>query len=128
MDLKLLPNLSGRKISILQREKIMNSRTQLAQNSDKSMLSTSDAKSVFTSKTVWGIIFTAIAAIAPIIGKDVDLFTSHQHVNYGQDIAQVIVIICGAAATISGRVDAKDAIYTPNWLPGPNKSDLEPKP
>ena len=105
----------------------MNAETQLDTNSDKSKLSSLTPKSVFTSRTVWGIVFTAIAAIAPIVGKDVDQFRNNKPVDYGQDIAQVIVIVCGAAATICGRVDAKDSLYTPNWMPGPNKSDLEPK-
>ncbi len=95
----------------------MNAETQL-----------NDAKNVFTSKTVWGIVFTAVAAIAPIVGKDIDQSrTNQQPVNYGQDVAQIIVIISGAAATICGRIDAKGSIYTPNWLPGPNKSDFQPK-
>jgi putative Mn2+ efflux pump MntP len=105
----------------------MNAETQLDRTYEKTVPSTNRPKNIFASKTVWGVIFTTVAAIAPIIGKDVDQFRSNQSVNYGQDIAQVIVIICGAAATICGRVDAKDPVYTPDWLPGPNKSDLDSK-
>ena len=95
------------------------------QNSDLQAPNISKAKSIFTSRTVWSIVFTTVAAIAPIVGKDVDLFINKQAVNYGQDLAQVIVILCGAAATINGRIEAKGSIYTPDWLPGPNKADVE---
>ncbi|MDF5733019.1 MAG: hypothetical protein PUP92_34770 [Rhizonema sp. PD38] len=105
----------------------MTTKTPQPQNSDLQVSNVSKAKSIFTSRTVWSIVFTTVAAIAPIIGKDVDQFINKQPVNYGQDIAQVIVILCGAAATISGRVEAKDPIYTPDWLPGPNKADVEEK-
>ncbi|MBO3462422.1 hypothetical protein G7B40_038315 [Aetokthonos hydrillicola Thurmond2011] len=106
----------------------MNAETLLNTSSnDKSTLS-SHPKNVFTSGTVWGIVFTTIAAIAPILGNDIDQFRKDPNsVNYGQDAAKVIVILCGAAATICGRVSAKDPLYTPEWLPGPNKSDLDPK-
>lgn len=103
----------------------MTTTTSQSQNSDLQASNSSRAKSIFTSRTVWSIVFTTVAAIAPIVGKDVDQFIKKQDVNYGQDIAQVIVILCGGAATISGRVDAKDPLYTPEWLPGPNKADVD---
>ena len=106
----------------------MNAETQLDKSSEKvAYVRSNDAKNVFISKTVWGIVFTTVAAIAPIVGKDIDQSRNNQPVNYGQDVAQIIVIISGAAATICGRIDAKGSIYTPNWLPGPNKSDFQPK-
>ncbi len=105
----------------------MTTKTSQPQNSDLQVSNVSQAKSIFASRTVWSIVFTTVAAIAPIIGKDVDQFINKQPVYYGQDIAQVIVILCGVAATISGRVEAKDSIYTPDWLPGPNKADVKEK-
>jgi uncharacterized membrane protein (DUF441 family) len=72
-------------------------------------------KSIFASKTFWGIVFTAVAAIAPIIGEKVDA-----HNFQAKDAAQIVVILCGAASAIIGRVDA-GSIYTPKFLPGPNK-------
>ncbi|WP_299415521.1 hypothetical protein [Acaryochloris sp. IP29b_bin.148] len=77
------------------------------------------SKSIFSSKTFWGIVFTTVAAIAPIIGESVDAgkFT-------GSDIAQIVVILCGTGATLVGRVEAGN-IYTPNNMPGPNKLDMD---
>jgi hypothetical protein len=72
-------------------------------------------KSIFVSKTFWGIVFTAVAAIAPIVGEKID---AHQF--QAKDAAQIVVILCGAASAIIGRVDA-GSVYTPKYLPGPNK-------
>lgn len=119
MDLILLLKLTNKA------EKIMNTEIKPNKNYTNLTPSTSEAKSIFTSKTVWGIVFTTVAAIAPVIGNDVDKFINKQPINIGQDTAQIVVIICGAAATICGRVEAKDSIYTPEWLPGPNKPDVE---
>jgi len=106
----------------------MTARTQLTPGYDNSTSSCSQAKSIFESRTVWSIIFTVFAAITPIVGKDFDRSRNKQPVNYGQDIAQIVVILCGAAASVCGRVDATGSIYTPDGFPGPNKSDFEPKP
>ncbi|WP_404788879.1 hypothetical protein [Altericista sp. CCNU0014] len=72
-------------------------------------------KSIFASKTFWGVVFTAVAAIAPIVGEKID---AHQFL--AKDAAQIVVILCGAASAIIGRVDA-GSVYTPKYLPGPNK-------
>jgi hypothetical protein len=72
-------------------------------------------KSIFASKTFWGIVFTAVAAIAPTVGEKID---AHQF--QAKDAAQIVVILCGAASAIIGRVDA-GSVYTPKFLPGPNK-------
>jgi hypothetical protein len=74
-------------------------------------------KSIFVSKTFWGIVFTAVAAIAPIVGDKID------HRNFqAKDAAQIVVILCGAASAIIGRVDA-GSVYTPDFLPGPDKPE-----
>ncbi len=80
---------------------------------------TPQPKSVFASKTVWGSIFTTIAAIAPILGEAYD-----RHSISGQEAAQIVVILAGAAATVVGRVQSEAPLYTPDWLPGPDKKDL----
>ncbi|MBV9386409.1 MAG: hypothetical protein JOZ78_08275 [Chroococcidiopsidaceae cyanobacterium CP_BM_ER_R8_30] len=76
-------------------------------------------KSVFASKTVWGSIFTTIAAIAPIVGDAYD-----QHSISGKEVAQIVVILAGTAATVVGRVQSEAPLYTPDWLPGPDKKDF----
>jgi hypothetical protein len=73
-------------------------------------------KSIFASKTFWGVIFTAVAAIAPTLGEKIDA-----HTFQAKDVAQIVVILCGAASAIIGRVDA-GSVYTPKFLPGPNKT------
>jgi len=77
------------------------------------------AKSIFASKTFWGAVFTAVAAIAPIIGDAVD-----KRQILGKDAAQIVVILAGAAATVVGRVQAETQVYTPHGIPGPDKEDL----
>jgi hypothetical protein len=74
-------------------------------------------KSIFASKTFWGIVFTAVAAIAPIVGEQID-----SHKFQAKEVAQIVVILCGAASAIVGRVDA-GSVYTPKFLPGPNKPE-----
>ncbi|MEM9926430.1 MAG: hypothetical protein AAF915_22200 [Cyanobacteria bacterium P01_D01_bin.50] len=85
-----------------------------------------ERKSLFGSKTFWGVIFTSTAAIAPIVGNNVDKIMegNSKDVNYGQDAAQIVVIVCGAAASIVGRVEAKSPVYTPQWMPGPSEKDF----
>ncbi|AFY55678.1 hypothetical protein Riv7116_3207 [Rivularia sp. PCC 7116] len=97
------------------------------QNNQQSKANHSQKKSIFGSKTFWGVIFTTTAAIAPIIGNNVDTIVQKkpEPVNYGQDAAQIVVIVCGAAASIVGRVEAKSPIYTPKWMPGPNDRDFD---
>ncbi len=75
-------------------------------------------KSIFASKTFWGVVFTAVAAIAPIVGEKVDSPSGFQ----AKDAAQIVVILCGAASAIIGRVDA-GSVYTPKFLPGPDKPE-----
>jgi hypothetical protein len=74
-------------------------------------------KSIFVSKTFWGIVFTAVAAIAPIVGEKIDT-----HNFQAKDAAQIVVILCGAASAVIGRVDA-GSVYTPDCLPGPDKPE-----
>lgn len=83
-----------------------------------SMPSRGPGKSLFSSKTFWGIIFTTVAAVAPIVGNSVDTgkFT-------GSDISQIVVILCGTGATLVGRIEAGN-VYTPDHMPGPNKTDM----
>ncbi len=91
----------------------------LITNSDTGISRGRPGKSIFASKTIWGAVFTTVAAIAPIIGEAVD-----NRKILGKDVAQIVVILAGAAATVVGRVQAEEPIYTPHGLPGPNKEDL----
>ena len=75
-------------------------------------------KCLFRSQTFWGIVFTTLAAIAPIVGEKVD-----EGKVTGTDISQIVVILCGAGATLVGRIEAGN-VYTPDNMPGPNKADM----
>jgi hypothetical protein len=79
-----------------------------------------DIKSIFASKTFWGAILAGVASLVPLAVKDIKA----QKITV-DDAGQAILILCGVGTAIVGRVNAQAQIYTPNLLPGPNKSDLE---
>jgi len=81
------------------------------------------AKSLFQSRTFWGVALTAVAAIAPVVGAAVKegRLSVDQAVN-------IVIVLCGAGSAVAGRVQAKDAVYTPDWAPGPNRSDFPEAP
>lgn len=79
-----------------------------------------NAKSIFSSKTFWGAALTAVAAIAPILGDAV-----RKHELSVQHTVNIVIILATTGATVAGRVQAESSIYTPDGLPGPNKSDFE---
>jgi len=78
------------------------------------------AKSIFASKTFWGAVLAAITSLVPICVESLKArqFTA----DHG---GQIVLILCAAGMTITGRVQAKAVTYTPNSLPGPNQSDFE---
>lgn len=79
-----------------------------------------EAKSIFASRTFWGAILAGVASLVPL---------SVNSIKEGEitvdDVGQAVLILCGVGTAIVGRVDAQAQIYTPNGLPGPNKSDFE---
>lgn len=92
----------------------MNSTNKLA------LFDQSTAKSVFTSKTFWGAVLAGVASLVPLAVKDIKA-----HKITVDDAGQAILILCGVGTAIVGRVNAQAPIYTPDALPGPNKSDFE---
>ncbi len=83
-------------------------------------------KSIFHSKTFWGAVLTAVAAIAPAIGRDVAKYQETQKID-PQTISEIVVILATTGLTIMGRIDANTSgsVYTPNWAPGPNRPKIE---
>ncbi|MEJ6486807.1 hypothetical protein N0Y54_37065 [Nostoc punctiforme UO1] len=77
------------------------------------------AKSIFASKTLWGAVLAGIASLVPLAVKDIKA-----HEITVEDAGQAILILCGVGTAIVGRVNAQAPIYTPDALPGPNKSDF----
>jgi anti-sigma-K factor RskA len=87
---------------------------------------TSRPKSIFQSKTFWGAVLTAVAAVAPVIAKSVSDYQENKEVD-PQGIANIVVVLATTSLTIIGRVDANNSgpVYTPQGTPGPNKEHLE---
>lgn len=80
------------------------------------------AKSLFSSATFWGAIGSLIIGYSSVLGKialDHEKFTS-------QDLELLVTMTVTTIVTVVGRVNAKDSVYTPYLLPGPNKKDFEP--
>jgi hypothetical protein len=78
------------------------------------------AKSILSSTTFWGALGSLIIGYSSIIGKvalDGETFTS-------RDLELLVTMTVTTLVTIIGRVNAKDFVYTPYLLPGPNKEDL----
>ena len=84
-------------------------------------------KSIFQSKTFWGAVLTAVAAIAPAIARDVANYQDNKPID-PQSVSEIIVILCTTGLTLMGRIDANSSapVYTPNWAPGPNRPKEEP--
>ena len=79
------------------------------------------AKSLFSSATFWGAIGSLIIGYSSVLGKialDHEKFTS-------QDLELLVTMTVTTIVTVVGRVNAKDSVYTPYLLPGPNKKDFE---
>jgi len=91
----------------------MNSTNRPIQ-SDKSA-----AKSIFASRTFWGVALAGVASLVPLATKAI----KERKITV-DDAGQVVLIACGVGTAIVGRVDARSPVYTPNGLPGPNKSDF----
>lgn len=81
-----------------------------------------NTKSLFESKTFWGIILTIVSGLAMPIATAID----SQKLS-ATDLANMVLIVTGVIAggggAIVGRVSADSKVYTPNWMPGPNKED-----
>ncbi|PSB26252.1 hypothetical protein [Stenomitos frigidus] len=80
------------------------------------------AKSIFKSKTFWGAVLTAVAAIAPIVAKSVNDYQENHKID-PNSVAQIVVVLATTGVTILGRLDASGPVYTPNGFPGPNKPE-----
>lgn len=84
------------------------------------------SRSIFQSKTFWGAVLTAVAAIAPAIAREVTDYQDTQRID-PQSISEIVVILSTTGLTIMGRLDANSStpVYTPNWAPGPSKPETD---
>ena len=83
-----------------------------------------EVKSLFLSKTFLAICFTAIAALAPLIGSAVK-----EKKLTVDNAVQIVLILSGVGVTTVARGTANNSLVTtPDWLPGLNKDDILPLP
>lgn len=83
-----------------------------------------EIKSLFASKTFLAICFTAIASLAPLVGvaiKEKKLTVDNA--------VQIVLVLAGTGTAVVGRAAANGSlVYTPDGVPGMNRSDFEPLP
>ncbi len=83
-----------------------------------------EIKSLFASKTFLAICFTAIASLAPLIGVAV----KEKKLSVDNAV-QIILVLAGTGTAVVGRAAANNSlVYTPDGIPGMNRSDFEPLP
>ena len=63
------------------------------------------AKSIFKSKTFWGAIFTGVAALTPIVVRDVTAGKMPV-----EDIGAMVLVVCGVGTTVVGRVTDRKSV------------------
>lgn len=93
-----------------------------------------EPRSLFDTTTAKGAL---ISGIAGLIVSIIPSFTAiaqrsypNQHENI-KDIADVciaigsFVVVGGTGLTLAGRANAKSLVYTPEWMAGYNKNELE---
>ena len=82
------------------------------------MMETPQAKSIFASKSVQGATITLISSLVGII-----INCAYQHRTPSKDEALVSLgFIVSFSWALVGRTQSTP-VYTPDFLPGPNKSD-----
>jgi len=81
---------------------------------------TAPAKSLFQSKTFWGAVLTAVAALAPAVARSVSDYQNTGKLD-PNGLSQIVVVLATTGLTILGRVEASAPVYTPKGLPGPNQ-------
>lgn len=84
------------------------------------MLKKIRAKSLFKTKTFQGALLGFLAGLAPLI---IPCFYQRRTLTQDEAIALVGLIVTFGWALI-GRVQ-KSPVYTPDSIPGPNKSDFQ---
>lgn len=77
------------------------------------------AKSLFKTKSFQGALLGALATLAPLV---IPCFYQRRMLNQDECIALAGLLITFGWALV-GRVQVSP-VYTPDSLPGPNKSDL----
>lgn len=90
--------------------------------------------SLFETTTARGAITTGIVSLFIAILPSVDNILQRNYPERKDDISDVIEIVSivggfiavgGTGVALTGRASAKSLVYTPNWLPGYNKNELE---
>ncbi len=84
-------------------------------------------KSIFQTQTFWFAVLTALVALAPVLGRDIDDLQQGKKIT-GTAVMEIVGILATTGLTILSRASANnsDPVYTPKYLPGPNKEDVQP--
>jgi hypothetical protein len=82
--------------------------------------SSAPSKSIFQSITFWGAVLTAIAAISPVVAKNVETYQDTGKID-PNGISQIVVVLATTGVTILGRISVTETVYTPHGLPGADK-------
>ena len=78
------------------------------------------SKSCFSSVTFWAVFFLVVEGVA----AHLETALSDGQVAPG-DVFSIIRIVAAAIAGCIGRYSASEIIYTPGFLPGRSKSEVE---
>ncbi len=81
------------------------------------------SKSIFESKTFWGAVSTAVVAITPAVTDMVKEFLKNGRIS-PLTIFKISLLLTTTGLTIIGRIDAETPVYTPDGLPGPNRTEF----
>lgn len=77
------------------------------------------SKSIFQSKTFWGVVLTGAIGLVPSLGRIID-----QGKVTSSEVTEAALIILGVGTAITGRLDVQTGVYTPSFLPGPNEGEV----
>lgn len=80
------------------------------------------SKSLFSSKTVLFALTTLWFAIAPVASDIAD----QERWPKPSEWIQIVSLVLGTIGTIYGRYEATGSVYTPTWMPGRNKPEVNP--
>ena len=94
---------------------------------DANLSASPQSKSIFQTQTFWFAVCTAFVALAPVLGKDIDKLQKREPI-MGTDVMEIVGILAATGLTILSRTSANNSepVYTPRFLPGPNKEDVQP--
>lgn len=95
------------------------------------------AKPLFSTTTAKSAVLAMSGTVLIAFAHTVGNIAQRHYPQHKEDVADCLSFVDqiglllglgGGVGAIAGRAAAKDPVYTAEWLPGPNRSDLEEKP